>query len=160
MGNLFVKTKDFLFPSRKGMPGPRRRPSTCGTASTTAPRRRWPAAYGVSPRTVSRWIAGTRGSDAIRQRDAYLDLTGPQAAALTRVTTDAASKNHASAEPLQLPHRCRHSKAQAGRCREPRAGGQYDVSRVSTGTNLEQGYAESHHGGEQSSDPQPQSPGA
>lgn len=140
MSNLFVRAKNALFRSRKA-------PARTATQAKHVRDRQYggstkamAAAYGVAPRTVSRWIEGTRhpvkhadrlrdesaavqvtdrgrerkakqlakrghrsgvsasisrartfqirGSDAVRQRDVHLDLTGDQAAALARATTD------------------------------------------------------------------------
>lgn len=141
MSNLFVRAKNALFRSRKA-------PARTGTQARHVRDRKYggstkamAAAYGVTPRTVSRWIAGARhpvkhadrlkdeavavqvtdrgrerkakqlakkgnrpsgistsisrartfeirGSNAVRQRDIDLDLTGDQAAALARATTD------------------------------------------------------------------------
>ncbi|MFJ2218234.1 hypothetical protein ACIQVO_38565 [Streptomyces sp. NPDC101062] len=135
-----VRVKEFLFRSRTA-------PVRAATQATHVRDRKYngstkamAAAYGVSPRTVARWIAGSnktvkhadrlhrdatdvqttprgrerraremeargdhsgigarvgrahtfqvRGSDAVRARDIYLDLTGAQVAALARATEE------------------------------------------------------------------------
>ncbi|MEV7157168.1 hypothetical protein AB0N77_21470 [Streptomyces misionensis] len=135
-----ARVKEFLFPSRTA-------PARATTQATHVRDRKYngstkamAAAYGVTPRTVERWIAGTRkpvkhadrlqrdatdvqttprgrerraremeargdrsgvgarvgrantfqirGSDAVRARDVYLDLTGAQVAALARATEE------------------------------------------------------------------------
>jgi hypothetical protein len=141
VSNLFVRAKNAIFRSRKA-------PARTATQAKHVRDRKYggstkamATAYGVAPRTVSRWIDGTRhpvkfadrlrdeaaavqvtdrgrerkakqlakkgtrpsgisttvsrartfqirGSNAVRQRDIDLDLTGEQAAALARATTD------------------------------------------------------------------------
>jgi len=135
-----ARVKAFLFPSRTA-------PTRASTQAAHVRDRKYngsteamAAAYGVTPRTVRRWIDGTRkpvkhanrlhrdatevqttprgrerraremeargdrsgigarigrantfqirGSDAVRARDIYLDLTGSQVAALARATND------------------------------------------------------------------------
>lgn len=141
MSNLFVKAKDFLFRSRRAPARATTQAKHVRDRKYSGSTKAMAAAYGVAPRTVTRWIDGSRhpvkhadrlrdeaaavqvtdrgrerkakqlakkgnrpsgisttvsrartfeirGSNAVRQRDIDLNLTGDQAAALARATTD------------------------------------------------------------------------
>ncbi|MEE1931469.1 hypothetical protein V1J52_25455 [Streptomyces sp. TRM 70351] len=80
MSNLFVRAKNALFRSRKA-------PARATTQAVHVRDRKYggstkamAAAYGVSPRTVARWIDGSRApvkhADRLRDEAAAVQVTG------------------------------------------------------------------------------------